>query len=363
MTKFSAILEQIDNIDPEAYGKTRNFIDGAVTRLSPWISRGVISTRFVMERLLDRGIPPKKMYKLLQELAWRDYFQQVWVHKGDEINSDMKFPQQNVAHHEMPCAVIDAQTGIEAIDEGIRDFYQSGYMHNHMRMYVASIACNAGQSYWKAPARWLYYHLLDADWGSNALSWQWVAGTFSRKKYYANQDNINKYCYSSQKKTFLDVSYEELAAMDIPGVLKDSCLPDLSTRLPQSSMNEWKPDLPVLLYNFYNLDPRWKEEIKANRVLLLEPSHFEMYPVSDKSIAFVLDLVKNIEGIKIFTGEYMDFVKTYKPEKVYFKEHPLNKHYQGVEEPRDWMFDVKGYFPSFFGLWKKCEKQFPFRNK
>ena len=51
----------------------------------------------------------------------------------------------------------------------------------------------------------MYYHLLDGDWASNALSWQWVAGSNANKKYYANQDNINKYFNSSQKQTFLDV--------------------------------------------------------------------------------------------------------------------------------------------------------------
>lgn len=361
MTQLSAILEQIDYTDPAAYGKTRNYIDGAVTRLSPYISRGVISTRFVMERLLDRGINPQKMYKLLQELAWRDYFQQVWVHKGNEINSDMKFAQQNVTHREMPLAMVEAKTGIEAIDEEIREFYQTGYMHNHLRMYVASIACNVGGSYWKTPARWLYYHLLDADWASNALSWQWVAGTFSNKKYYANQQNINKYCYSSQKNTFLDVSYEELADMKVPDILQSTCMPNLDIRLPESTVNDLDPQLPVLLYNFYNLDPLWKKDSKANRVLLLEPSHFRQYPVSDKTINFVMELAGNIEDIKVFAGEFDDFVQTFHPDKIFFKEHPLNRHYHGIEEPRDWMFDVKGYFPSFFGFWKKCEKQYPFR--
>ena len=42
---------------------------------------------------------------------------------------------------------------------------------------------------------------------------------------------------------------------------------------------------------------------------------------------------------------------------IYYKEHPLNKNYRGVEESRDWMFTVKGYFPSFFAFWKKCEKE------
>ena len=54
-------------------------------------------------------------------------------------------------------------------------------------MYIASIICNTAKCHWKIPAKWFYYHLKDGDWGSNALSWQWVCGTNSGKKYYANQ--------------------------------------------------------------------------------------------------------------------------------------------------------------------------------
>ena len=84
-------------------------------------------------------------------------------------------------------------------------------MHNHLRMYVASIVCNVAQSHWINPARWMYYYLLDADWASNSLSWQWVAGSNSNKKYFANQDNINKYCLTTQKGTFLDLDYQKIS--------------------------------------------------------------------------------------------------------------------------------------------------------
>ena len=95
-------------------------------------------------------------------------------------------------------------------------------MHNHLRMYTAAICCNIGQYHWLQPAKWMYYHLLDGDWGSNALSWQWVAGTNSHKKYIANQENINKYCFTKDENTFLDKSYAELSAFEkIPLEIKD----------------------------------------------------------------------------------------------------------------------------------------------
>ena len=355
-TDYKDILGQVASIDPIKYGKTRNFIDGAVTKLSPYISRGVVSTKQVFHSVMERGFDPKKIEKFIQELAWRDYWQQVWVAKGDEINSDLRREQPNVQNHKVPTALIDAQTGINAIDDAIKEYYETGYLHNHLRMYIASIACNVGKSHWRVPARWMYYHLLDGDWASNALSWQWVSGANAGKEYYANQGNINKYCYTSQKGTFLDVDYSEFENMDIPEVLKDTIVPELKTPLPESDELSIDIKKPTLIYNFYNLDPTWHQNKDVNRVLLLEPSVFEKYPVSQNSIDFMMGLAENIEGIQVFVGEYDTLLEEYTINDVTYKEHPLN-NYSGLEEPRDWMFGVTGYYRSFFAFWKKCKKE------
>ncbi|MFS4494472.1 FAD-binding domain-containing protein [Maribacter sp. 2308TA10-17] len=355
---YDEIRQRIRHIDPVKYGSTRNYLNGAVTYLSPYISRGIISTKFILSEVLSRGYKPAQIEKFIQELAWRDYWQQVWITKGEAINKDLKNEQQPVSNIGIPQAIVVAKTGIEAIDKAIVSFYKTGYIHNHLRMYIAAIACNMGQSHWKAPAQWMYYHLLDADWASNALSWQWVAGANANKKYVANQDNINKYCFSAQKDTFLDLPYVAFASMEIPEVLKDTTAFSLKTPLPKPRSISINENLPTYIYNFYNLDPLWKKDTLANRILLLEPSHFEQYPVSQKSIDFICKTsAENISNIQIFVGEFTDLVSSYPLGKVYYKEHPLNNHYEGIEEARDWMFDVKGYYPSFFAFWKKCKKQ------
>ena len=359
-TKFSEILEKVAKIRPTNYGKTRNYVDGAVTRVSPYISRGVISTKYVFEMVMEKGYKRTSVEKFIQELLWRDYWQQVWIAKGNAINEDLKKPQDKVAHFEVPKAIVGANTGIVAIDRAINEFYKTGYLHNHIRMYIAALACNVAGSHWKIPAKWMYYHLLDADWASNALSWQWVAGSNSHKKYYANQDNINTYCYTNQKGSFLDVSYEALVNMPIPEALSETLTPALHTILPPKKSIRINAALPTCIYNFYNLDPLWKKDSIANRVFLLEPSHFEQYPIALKTIAFILELAKNIKDIQIYTGEFNDLYNTYPLKDVYYKEHPLNQHYIGTEEPRDWIVEeVKGYHPSFFSYWKKCSKRLP----
>ncbi|MFY0591164.1 FAD-binding domain-containing protein [Roseivirga sp.] len=356
-TSFADILAKIDAIDPNAYAKTRNFVDGAVSYLSPYISRGVISTHFVLHRLIEKGHDVLQMEKFVQELAWRDYWQQIWVSKGNEINKDLKQDQPDFNNNEMPTALTNSSTGIEIIDTQIKHLQETGYLHNHMRMYLASIACNIGKSHWKVPAQWMYYNLLDGDWASNALSWQWVAGANANKKYYANQENINTFFYSKEKGTFLDVPYEEFPDLNIPPVLQETTLPKLTTWLPKSDELNIDGTLPTLIYNYYNLDPKWNENLVANRVLIFEPSIFTQYPVAKHCIEFCLSLAQNIPNLKVFVGEFEDLKLQTGNSRLHFKEHPLNTSYQGTEEPRDWMFSATGYYPSFFSFWKKCKKE------
>jgi len=359
-TEYTTILNKIKKIDPVLYGTSRNYIDGAVSYLSPYISRGVISTKFIYQELQKRGFHPSTILKFIQELAWRDYWQQIWITKQNTINQDIKHIQEPVVTNGISNAINNAKTGINVIDNAIKMFYKTGYLHNHIRMYIASISCNIAQNHWEHPAKWMYYHLLDADWASNSLSWQWVAGSNSNKKYYANQENINTFCYDTQRDTFLDISYDMFKNISIPKVLLSTEVLDLKTPLPKKESITIDFTLPTLIYNFYNLDPLWKKDIKANRILLLEPSHFKKYPVSKKTIDFIVNLSKNIENIQVYVGEYKDLTTTYSLKNIYYKEHPLSNHYLGIEESRDWMFSVKGYYPSFFTFWKKCKKEIIF---
>ncbi|MCA0931436.1 deoxyribodipyrimidine photolyase [Lutimonas saemankumensis] len=359
-TSLDKINDRVSNIDPVAYASTRNYKNGKVTKLSPYISRGVISTKFVFKHILNLDLPWNKIEKLVQELAWRDYWQQIWKAKGNDISKELKRKQEKVDHFQIPRSIMNGTTGIEAIDKAIREFYDTGYMHNHMRMYVASLACNVGRSHWLNPARWMYYNLLDGDWASNALSWQWVAGSNSNKKYYANQDNINRYFSSHQKGTFLDVSYDKFDLLDVPSELFKTKKFEGVTDVSEVSVTETSlldKNRKTLIYNYYNLDPNWHQDEDCQRILLMEPSFFRLYPVSKKCIDFSLQLSKNIDNIKVFVGEFDELTRFISKEHIVFKEHPTNRHYKGKEEPREWMFEVEGYFPSFFGFWKKCKKE------
>jgi deoxyribodipyrimidine photo-lyase len=203
----------------------------------------------------------------------------------------------------------------------------------------------------------MYYHLLDGDWASNTCSWQWVAGANSSKKYYANQENINKYMRTNQRRTVLDVTYEELSSMDVPQGFSTTELVRMECTLPETNPLQVDPQQPTFVYNYYNLDPDWHRDQPGNRVLLLEPNHFDEYPISRKCLDFVLELSRNIPGIQVHVGSFQSVSDLCNLAPVIYKEHPLNQGYMGIEEPRDWIApDVTGYYPSFFGYWKQVEK-------
>ena len=395
---YAALIEQVKSYQPGKYHSTRNYTNGAVTSWSPYISRGFLSPVLVMEQLKEQH-SYQEWIGFMQQMAWREYFQRVWQHQGDLILQDLKSLQTNVILEQLPLPMRNASTGINALDNSIAQLYDTGYLHNHLRMYLSMLHSNIFKAAWLPGAKWMYAHLLDHDPAANFLSWQWVAGTFSSKKYIANQENINKYTNTKQVGTFLDTEYENLtdAIFNAAGQIKSNhtgkwsepfdqkFIIDTNTILKNikqkniAQIFEHKTILsnkPFCIYNSFNLDPLWHKDEAVNRILLIEPNHFEQFPVTDKVLQFVLDLaMTNIPDIKIFIGNFEDLTQVIqenlttsntlaentKPENkkpvIYFKEHPTTKHYQGIRDERDWLFPkVNGYFPSFFGYWKKCEK-------
>jgi deoxyribodipyrimidine photolyase len=206
------LLEYCTTIDPRDYERSRNSLNGKVTMLSPYITAGIISLSEIKSVVLQKH-DMRNSLKLIQELAWRDYFKSVQSILGDKIFQSIKSEQAFAEFDEIPTSILEAKTGIEVIDNAVTKLYKTGYLHNHERMWLAMLICNIAGTNWKTGAKWMYYHLIDGDLASNSLSWQWVAGTFSSKKYFANQENLNKYGNSQDRQsgTIIDKSYEELS--------------------------------------------------------------------------------------------------------------------------------------------------------
>lgn len=188
---------RLEQVDPARYKKSRNFLNGAVTRLSPYIRYGVLSLAEVRDHVLDRVNRREDADKLVNELGWRDYWQRLYTEIGDGIWKDREpwktgFNADDYAD-ELPHDVRDGATGLNCIDSFSRDLRATGYLHNHARMYTAAYVVHWRRVKWQAGARWFLTHLLDGDPASNNMSWQWVASTFSHKPYFFNRDNLERY--------------------------------------------------------------------------------------------------------------------------------------------------------------------------
>jgi len=204
---------RLASIRPTAYAQTRNRLDGAVTRLSPYITHGLLPLSQAL-LTLHRRHHLAWGHTLIREFAWRAYFRHVWRHAGDTIFSSLgpgPLPDEIYADA-LPDDVRRAGTGLAPVDQAVRTLYATGTLHNHARLWLASYLVHVRKVHWRIGADWMWAHLLDGDLASNHLSWQWVAGTASRKPYLFNSENVARYAPAHWhcEGTALDVDYAAL---------------------------------------------------------------------------------------------------------------------------------------------------------
>ncbi len=217
-----AALQRLEGVQPASYARSRNALDGAVTGLSPYFTHGVLSLKEAAQTIHARH-PLSFEDKLVFEFGWREFFHHVWSRSKhpDAILQDMhgQAPWGGPYADVLPLDIRQGCTGVPVIDSAVRLLYATGYLHNHLRMYLASYVVHVRKVHWRVGADWLYGHLLDGDLPSNHLSWQWVAGTFSSKPYLFNAANVLKYAPPSAQQawdcsgTVIDKSYEALDVM------------------------------------------------------------------------------------------------------------------------------------------------------
>lgn len=211
----AAWRERLETLRPDEYARSRNHLNGAVSYLSPYFTHGFLSLQDAVDQVRQRHrLQPDD--KLFSEFAWRAFFHHVYEHLGGRILSDVREPLSGVSYQDaLPDDIREGRTGLAVIDQAVGTLYETGYLHNHARMWLASYVVHLRHVHWRAGADWMYGHLLDGDLASNHLSWQWVASTFSSKPYLFNAENVAKYapkawhCFG----TPLDTSYEHLEMM------------------------------------------------------------------------------------------------------------------------------------------------------
>ncbi|AZL61009.1 deoxyribodipyrimidine photolyase [Tabrizicola piscis] len=184
------------------YANGRNYDRGpgqhkAVSVLSPYIRRRLVTeAEVVTAALAAHG--PEASEKFVQEVIWRSYFKgwlerrpQVWASYRQGLEADLAALDRDRRLRRDVERAMDGQTGLACMDAWAEELVETGYLHNHARMWFASIWIFTLGLPWRLGADFFYRHLLDGDAASNTLGWRWVAGLHTRgKPYHAQAWNI-----------------------------------------------------------------------------------------------------------------------------------------------------------------------------
>jgi len=179
------------------YGQMRNFDFGNieknfVSRLSPAINKRIISEHQIASKLLQ-NYKYTDVEKFIEQLCWRTYWKGYLEHYSQIWSSYIKDLEALERDVDL-AAAINAKTGIKCFDHWVEELIETGHLHNHSRMWFASIWVFTLELPWQLGASFFMENLLDADCASNTLSWRWVSGLHTKgKNYLASPSNIKKF--------------------------------------------------------------------------------------------------------------------------------------------------------------------------
>ncbi len=183
------------------YSRLRNFDYGPKNRsniscLSPYITHGVISELELIKKALNK-FSFSKNEKFIQEVLWRTYWKgwlelrpNVWTDYLNELKKIREEFKDNADYKN----AIEGKTNIECFNEWVNELKENNYLHNHARMWFASIWVFTLDLPWQLGAEFFMKHLYDGDAAANTLGWRWVAGIQTQgKNYLAGEWNIKKF--------------------------------------------------------------------------------------------------------------------------------------------------------------------------
>ena len=203
------------------YSRLRNFDFGPDNRsniscLSPYITHGVINELEVIDKSLKK-LSFVKNEKFIQEVMWRVYWKG-WLELRPNVWSDYLIELNKLRNefkdNQNYIDAIGGKTNIECFNQWISELKENNYLHNHTRMWFASIWIFTLELPWQLGAEFFLQHLYDGDPASNTLGWRWVAGVLTQGKHYlASEWNIKKFTNNR----FQDIKLNENATPKVSG--------------------------------------------------------------------------------------------------------------------------------------------------
>ena len=190
-------LDNFINTELPNYNFKRNFDLGPddksnVSCLSPYISHRLI-TEYEVAKIVLAKFPYQKVEKYIQEIFWRVYWKG-WLELRPQVWSDFTEDLKALKEDDNYKKAINGETQIKCFNDWVNELKENNYLHNHTRMWFASIWIFTLNLPWQKGAEFFMKHLFDGDAASNTLSWRWVAGLQTKGKHYVAQAwNISKF--------------------------------------------------------------------------------------------------------------------------------------------------------------------------
>ena len=342
------------------YSKLRNFDFGPSNRsntscLSPYITHGIINELEVVDKSLKK-FSFAKNEKFIQEVLWRVYWKG-WLELRPNVWSDYLLELGKVKdqfkNNQNYLDAIEGKTNIDCFNEWVIELKENNYLHNHTRMWFASIWIFTLELPWQLGAEFFMQHLFDGDAASNTLGWRWVAGVQTQGKHYlASEWNINKFTnnrfkniklnenatsifsdktYSINKKDFLN-----------PEILEDKTLLifENNTTFEFSDFKEQKFKKILLVSNETNRIIKLSEKVSKFKANLLEDQKIRLKKKLINCETININDLKNIteEVYALYptVGENLDFIQNNQLRNIKFLYRKLDQF--------SWQYCNKGFF-------------------
>ena len=342
------------------YSKLRNFDFGPDNRsniscLSPYITHGIINELEVVDKSLKK-FSFAKNEKFIQEVLWRVYWKgwlelrpNVW---SDYLNELGKIKNE-FKNNQNYLDAIEGKTNVDCFNQWVIELKEKNYLHNHTRMWFASIWIFTLELPWQMGAEFFMQHLYDGDAASNTLGWRWVAGVQTQGKHYlASEWNINKFTNNRFKNIKLSVNAKPISSDKIYSVtnksFKNSEISEDKTLLifennmtfEFSDFKEHKFKKFLLVLNSINRTIKLSEKVLKFKANLLEDQKIRLEEKSINCETININDLKNITedvyAIYPTVGENLDFIQNNQLKNIKFLYRKLDQF--------SWQYCNKGFF-------------------
>ena len=342
------------------YSKLRNFDFGPSNRsniscLSPYITHGIINELEVIDKSLKK-FSFAKNEKFIQEVLWRVYWKgwlelrpNVWT---DYLNELKKIREEFIDNADYKNA-IEGSTNIECFNEWVNELKENNYLHNHARMWFASIWVFTLELPWQLGAEFFMNHLYDGDSASNTLGWRWVAGIQTQgKNYLASEWNINKFTNNRFKNIKLNENAKPISSDKMYSVINKSfknseIFEDKTLLIFENNMafefSDFKEDKfkkIFLVLNNTNRTIELSEKVLKFKANLLEDQKIRLEEKSINCETININDLKNIteEVYALYptVGENLDFIQNNQLRNIKFLYRKLDQF--------SWQYCNKGFF-------------------